>query len=356
MLADANVASREEWVRQYDHEVQARSVIKPFVGRRREAPSDGGVLLVRHDSRRGITVTHGICPRYGDHDTYHMAQCAVDEAVRAHVALGGDPDRMSALDNFCWPDPVQSPENPDGAFKLAQLVRACRGLADACRAYQLPLISGKDSMKNDALVDGRRISIRPTLLVSLMGIIEDVRLAQSTDFKAPGDLLFVVGETRGELGGTCLERLAGTPLGACPSLAPRAAFSSYHKLHGAMRAGCVRSCHDLSDGGLWVALAECCLGGELGARIALEALPVARETGRESERLLFCETPSRFLVSVAPADLGQWRRIMTGAPSGLIGTVTSDGLLSVQVEGRDLAAVTVPEVRAAWVTRERAGS
>jgi phosphoribosylformylglycinamidine synthase II len=352
LLADANIASREEWVRQYDHEVQGRSVIKPFVGHRREAPSDGGVLRVRHDSHRGITVTHGICPRYGDHDTYDMAQCAVDEAVRAHVALGGDPQRMSALDNFCWPDPVESSDNPDGPFKLAQLVRACRGLADACRSYQLPLISGKDSMKNDARVGGCRISIRPTLLVSLLGIIEDVRQAQSTDLKAPEDLLFVVGETRGELGGTCVERLTGEHLGACPSLSPRAALTTYRKLHRAIRAGCVRSCHDLSDGGLWVALAESCLGGELGARIALDALPIARGTGRECERLLFCETPSRFLVSVAPADLGQWRRIMTGVPVGLIGSVTADDRVSVQADGRDIASVSIGDIRAAWTVRE----
>jgi phosphoribosylformylglycinamidine synthase len=282
-----------------------------------------------------------------------MAQCAVDEAVRAHVALGGDPERMSALDNFCWPDPVASDDNPDGAFKLAQLVRACRGLADACRSYQLPLISGKDSMKNDARVGGRRISIRPTLLVSLLGIIEDVRRAQSTDLKAPEDLLFVVGQTRGELGGTCLEGLAGQRLGACPSVALRPAFDSYRKMHRAIRAGCVRSCHDLSDGGLWVALAESCLGGELGARITLDALPVAKGTGREYERLLFCETPSRFLVSVAPADLGQWRRMMTGVPVGLIGSVTSDGRVSVQAEGQDKASISIDEIRYAWVTRTR---
>ena len=114
LVADPNVRSREEWVRCYDHEVQARSVVKPFVGRRRDGPSDGAVFLVRHDSTRGITITHGICPRYGDHDTYDMAQCAVDEAVRAHVALGGDPRQMAALDNFCWPDPVESPETRTG--------------------------------------------------------------------------------------------------------------------------------------------------------------------------------------------------------------------------------------------------
>ena len=184
LLADPNICSRETWVRQFDHEVQGRSVVKPFVGRRRDAPSDGGVLRVRPGSRRGITVTHGICPWYGDEDTYEMARCAVDEAVRAHVALGGDPDRMSALDNFCWPDPVESPETPDGKRKLAQLVRACRGLADACQGFQLPLISGKDSMKNDAHAAGRKISIRPTLLVSLMGIIRDVRQGCDHGFQA----------------------------------------------------------------------------------------------------------------------------------------------------------------------------
>ena len=352
LIADPNIASREEWVRAYDHEVQARSVVKPFVGRRRDAPSDGGVMRVRHDSRRGITITHGICPRYGDHDTYDMAQCAVDEAVRAHVSLGGDPERMSALDNFCWPDPVEGPETPDGSFKLAQLVRACRGLAAACRAYQLPLISGKDSMKNDARVGGRKISIRPTLLISLMGVIEDVRKAQTTDFKDPGDLLFVVGETRGELGGTCFERISGSKLGACPSVRPAQAFESYRRMHRAIRQGVVRSCHDLSDGGLWVALAESCLGGDLGARVLLDALPVSAGSGREPARLLFCETPSRFLVSVAPRNLTSWRRVMKGVPCGWIGEVNRGEQVSVEAAGRQIASLTIPEIRALWSRAE----
>lgn len=364
ILGDVNVRSREEWVRQFDHEVQARSVVKPFVGRRRDAPSDGAVLRVRHDSDRGITVTHGICPRYSDHDTFAMAQCAVDEAVRAHVALGGDPSRMAALDNFCWPDPVESPDTPDGPFKLAQLVRACRGLAEACRAYRLPLISGKDSMKNDARVGGRKISIRPTLLVSLVGIITDVRRAQTTDLKAAGDLLYVVGETRGELGGSIYERRAGVPLGACPSVRLDAALASYRRLHRAMRAGVVRSCHDLSDGGLWVALAESCLGGELGARVALDALPLGSATLREPERLLFAETPSRFLVSVAPAHRARWERIMAGTALGLVGEATAVPMVCITDAGRELASAGVEEIRAAWtagwagegVTRVEAGT
>ena len=356
LIGDPNVCSREEWVRCYDHEVQARSVVKPFVGRHRDGPSDGAVLLVRHDSSRGITVTHGICPRYGDHDAYHMAQCAVDEAVRAHVSLGGDPEQMAALDNFCWPDPVEGPGNPDGAFKLAQLVRACRGLADACRAYQLPLISGKDSMKNDARVGGRKISIRPTLLVSLMGIIIDVHRAQTTDFKGPGDLIYIVGETRGELGGTCLERRLQKHFGPCPSVRLKEAWSVYRKLHGAMRRGLVRSCHDLSDAGLGSALAESCLGGDRGARISLDPVPVSGMSGRDAARVLFCETPSRFLVGVAPANRARWERAMTGTAFGMLGEVTAGQDIRIEAAGAVCASVSLDELRAAWAGQWEADS
>ena len=349
MLRDPNVSSRETWVRQFDHEVQGRSVVKPFVGRRRDGPSDGAVLRVRHDSTRGITVTHGVCPRFGDHDTWDMAQCAVDEAVRAHVSLGGDPDQMAALDNFCWPDPVQGPDTPDGERKLAQLVRACRGLSEACLAYNLPLISGKDSMKNDARVGGRKISIRPTLLVSLMGIIEDVRRAQTTDLKEAGDLLYLVGETRGEMGGTIYERRTGTRLGRCPSLDPRRALRAYKLLHRAMRNGLVRSCHDLSDGGLWVALAESCLGGELGARLSLDEVPRGPDAPDNAvERLLFCETPSRFLVSVAPRHRARWERLMAGVAMGRVGEVLAEPRVCLRSAAGEIASVTLPEIRGAW--------
>jgi phosphoribosylformylglycinamidine synthase II len=348
LLSEPNIASKEAWIRQYDHEVQGRSVIKPFVGSRRDAPSDGAVLRVRPGSRRGITVTHGICPWYGEADTYHMAQCAVDEAVRAHVSLGGDPHRMAALDNFCWPDPVQGPDTPDGSHKLAQLVRACRGLADACLGFQLPLISGKDSMKNDARVAGRKISIRPTLLVSLMGIIRDVRRSLSTDFKSPGDLVCLIGETRGELGGTRFESVAGQKLGRAPTVRLPEAWSSYRRLHRAAKKGILKSCHDLSDGGLWVAFAESALGGDCGAFLSLDRVPVSPECPRDPARLLFCETPSRFLVSVAPGNWKRLKKIMGDSPCEPIGKVTDDGILSVQENGKELAALSIEEVRRAW--------
>ncbi len=348
ILADPNISSKEEWVRQYDHEVQGRSVVKPFVGGNRDAPSDGGVLKVRPDSWKGITVTHGICPRYGDLDTYAMAQCAVDEAVRAHVALGGDPGFMYALDNFCWPDPVEGPDNPDGPYKLAQLVRACRGLADACGAFSLPLISGKDSMKNDARIGGRKVSVRPTLLVSLMGIVPDVRKCVTTDFKQPGDLLYVLGETRGELGCTRLETAAGRRLGRGPSADPKRALVLYRRLHRAMGRGLVRSCHDLSDGGLWVALSESALGGRLGAVVELDGVPRGQGCGTEDIRLLFSETPSRFLASVSPVNRAEWESRMRGLPMGRIGEVRAEAALRVTRGGRGIAEIGLERIAAAW--------
>jgi len=300
LLADPNIASKEHLVRQYDHEVQGGSILKPTCGLRADGPSDGAVLKPRYDSWRGITVTHGINPRYGDVDTYHMAVAAVDEAVRAHVALGGDPQQMAALDNFCWPDPVLSDSTPDGPFKLAQLVRACRGLADACVAYGLPLISGKDSMKNDSYLGGRKISIRPTLLVSLMGIVPDVRRALTSSFKTPGDRILLIGTGLPALGGSTYERLEGCDLGDCPHTDLAANPSLYRAVHAAASNGLLSSLHDLSEGGLAVALAEAAIGGRLGARVTL---PTDAPTAADRATALFGERTGGFIATCSPEHL-----------------------------------------------------
>ena len=365
LLADPNIASKEALVRQYDHEVQALTVGKPFVGRCMDGPSDGAVLQPRPDSLRGITVTHGICPWYSTWDTWHMAMCAVDEAVRAHVACGGDPDRMAALDNFCWPDPIAGPDNPDGAHKLAQLVRAARGLRAACLAYRLPLISGKDSMKNDAVVEGRRISVLPTLLVSVLGIIEDLRRSVSSDFKQPRDRIFIVGADRGELGGSAYARLlAGSGGGAasdawqqaCPTVDAPAAMNRYRLLHAAMRDGMVVSAHDLSEGGLAVALAESAIGGRLGARLDLAQVPVdgaarpdAGAPGRRNA-LLFSETAGRLLVSVPAAAAGRMAQHFAGHHCAAVGEVTGDARVTVVDGAAMVAEWRVEELVLAWQT------
>jgi len=349
LLADPTVASKEVLVRQYDHEVQARSVVKPFCGEKMDGPTEGAVLKLKTESDRGLTVTHGVCPRIGDADPYQMALNAVDEAYRAHIALGGDPDNASALDNFCWPDPVESSYTPDGAYKLAQLVKTCRGLRDACLAYGLPLISGKDSMKNDAVMNGKKVSIRPTLLVSLMGVIEDVNKAMTTDFLAAGDLIVLLGETRAELAGSTLEKLLGTELAGVPTVHPKKALALYRAVATALRRGLIRSLHDLSDGGLAVALAESALGGRLGAHITIDELP---GTGGSAAELLFGESPSRFLATVAPDQLEDLQKTLRGQSFAVIGVVVSEPKVTVDSRAETILSLSLDHILTAWNSLE----
>jgi phosphoribosylformylglycinamidine synthase len=342
LLSEPNIASKEPLIRQYDHEVQAGSVIKPFAGVGADGPTDGGVFRPRYDSFRGLTITHGICPRLGDIDTYDMAVAAVDEAYRAHIALGGDPDLASALDNFCWPDPVESPETPDGAYKLAQLVRTCRGLKDACLAYNLPLISGKDSMKNDARIGGRKVSVRPTLLVTIMGIIRDIRTATTPDFKQPGDIVYLLGRSDDALGGGYYEKVLGRPLGPGPKADLPAAARLYRGLHGVLSEKLAASCHDISDGGLAAALAECCLGGRLGARIDLGGF------GTQAARVLFSEAPSRFVAAVRPGRVKLFEEKLSGLPFRRIGEVTEVPALEFLRQGISILRADIDEIERAF--------
>jgi phosphoribosylformylglycinamidine synthase len=379
VLADPDVASKETLVRQYDHEVKASSIEKPMTGVGRDAPSDGAVLKPRYASWRGLAVAHGIAPRLSAQDPGLMAAAAVDEAYRAYIVLGGDPKAAVALDNFCWPDPVESASNPDGAHKLAGLVRACASLKEACLAYGLPLVSGKDSMKNDALAGGRRISVKPTLLVTVVGPVSDVRKCLSTDFLEAGDLLYLVGPDGGAgLGASILERVLAAEgkvkgLGAAPTAAPAACHSQYLALSSAISGRLVRSAHDLSDGGLAVAVSESCLGGRLGAELRLDAQAarLRKQAGGagvaagatcaaapngampDSEaacRLLFSEAPHRILVSVRPEDRERFERTMAGSPLVLLGRTTAEPRLRALLGGAVILDAGLADIEKAWKT------
>lgn len=348
MLLRLNICSKEAVVRQYDHEVQGGSVVKPLVGAANDGPSDAGIVRPLLDSLEGVVVAHGICPRYSDIDAYHMTACAIDEAVRNAVAVGADLDHLAGLDNFCWCDPVQSAKTPDGEYKLAQLVRSNMAIYDYTTAYGVPCISGKDSMKNDYSIGKTKISVPPTLLYSVIGKIKDVRKAVTMDAKRPQDLVYVLGETRDELGGSewfALHKAVGNNV---PKVDAAGAMKLYRALHKAIGAGLVASCHDCSDGGLAVALAETAFAGELGMNIDLNYVPYRGK--KRNDYILFSETASRFVVTVHPQHQGRFEKIMAGNSVSEIGFVTDDGLLQITgLKGRLIIKEKISKLKEAWL-------
>jgi phosphoribosylformylglycinamidine synthase II len=346
LLSRLNLCSKESIVRRYDHEVQGGSVVKPFTGAVHDGPSDAGVVRPVLDSFTGVVVGNGIIPRYSDIDAYHMAACSFDEALRNYVAVGGDPGHAAALDNFSWCDPVLSEKNPDGDHRLAQLVRANRALYHAVTSFGVPLVSGKDSMKNDYVHGDLRISVPPTLLVSVVGRIPDVRAAVTMDLKAPGNHLYLLGETRDELGAGELY----AHLGLLGANVPRVDFATarkrYRALHLAMRAGLVRSCHDLSDGGLAPALAEMAFAGGVGARLDLARIPGGRELA--DLRALFSESASRLLVEVEPERAASFEAAMAGTAFARVGETMKKRALTVKRGRRAVLSLPLDAMREAW--------
>jgi phosphoribosylformylglycinamidine synthase len=347
MLGRLNICSKEAWVRQYDHEVQGTSVVKPFVGAENDGPSDAAVLRPLLESHLGIIVANGICPRYGDIDTYHMVASAIDEAVRNVVAVGGRIGRIAGLDNFCWPDPIPSPTNPDAEHKLAQLVRANQALYDYCLAYDLPCISGKDSMKNDYRVGDTRLSIPPTVLFSAVGVIDDVTKVVTMDAKRPGDVVYVLGVTRAELGGSeyyALQRQLGSSV---PHVDAAAARRLYGALATAVARGLVASCHDCADGGLGVALAETAFAGGFGMHVDLRAVP--RMGALRDDVLLFSESPSRFVVTVRAENAAAFEATLAGLPCAALGMVTDTGVFrALGQSGAVLIEAGIERLKVAW--------
>ncbi len=349
LLQHWDVCSKEWIVRQYDHEVQARTVIKPLVGACDDGPGDAAVVLPVRGSTRGLAVGCGINPRYGQLDPYAMAGCVIDEAVRNCTAVGADPSRIAILDNFCW----GSTERPE---TLGSLVRAAQGCHDVSLAYETPFISGKDSLNNEYTHEGRSLAIPPTLLISAIGIVPDVRSCVTMDLKEPGNLLYLLGTTRRELGGSLWSAVNHRPGGRVPMVDPARAPGLFRALHRAIADGLIRSCHDLSEGGLAVALAEMALAGGLGANIRLSRAPHGEDAGDDFV-LLFSESPTRFILEVKPQDAVALEDRLVGLPLGCLGEVErgngGDGLAAARltVEGLDGSVVvdaSVGDMKAVW--------
>ncbi len=308
LLSHPNIASKAAVIRVYDHEVQGRTVVKPLTGVEADAPSDAAVIKpIGTKGVKGIVLSNGINPEYGQRDAYKMAWSVIDEAVRNAVAVGADPERIAILDNFCWGDPLR-PET------LGSLVEACRGCHDAALFYGAPFISGKDSLNNEYLgADGQRHAIPPTLLVSAIGLIHDVNMAVTMDLKAAGNLLYLIGDFASE-----------------PKTVPDVSQSTprvYQALHRAIQNRLVKSSHDLSDGGLAVAAAEMCIGGRLGLELDLPSTA------------LFNEVNGCLLVEVVPADAPTFEQYFENLPFAQIGVVTKQPMLKIADVGIPVEAL-----------------
>ncbi len=325
LLEHPNIASKQWIIRQYDHEVQGGSVIKPLMGPKEDGPSDAAVFRPRLDSTRGIALACGLSPGISetatesglalDGDSYWMALAAIDEAVRNVICVGADPDHIAILDNFCWP-------GCDDPRQLGTLVRAAEACYDGAIAYRTPFVSGKDSLNNQfTSEDGCVITIPQTLLITAMGIVPDTGLCRSMDAKHPGNMMLVIGATGSAMGGSHYRMIINdtTRNMTVPKVDLKTAPANARIVAKLIREQLVESVHDCSDGGLLVAAAEMAFAGRLGLEMDISNLPVEREL--DPITACFAESPGRYLLEVSPDKLDPLVRQLrqTGIPFAQIG-------------------------------------
>jgi len=348
MAGRLNLCSREYVARQYDHEVQGGAIIKPLIGVRHDVHSDAGVMRPLLSSWQGVALSTGILPWYGDIDTWAMAECGIDTAIRNVVAVGANPDRIALLDNFCW----CSSDQPE---RLGQLKRAVIACYETAKRFRAPFISGKDSMFNDFKgydSQGRelKISVPPTLLISSLGIVPDVRKCQTLDFKSPGDLIYIIGVTRAELGGSEYlaylgerdkgERFIGN---AVPRVDLGMARARYHSMFQAMEQEIFSAVHAVGAGGIGFGLAKMAMASELGAEIDLDMIPSDQEL--KTAQLLFSETQSRFIVTVPPDRCRKFEEIFGFEDFAIVGKVEREPALVFKSGKENLGGATVAELK-----------
>ncbi len=329
MLSRPNICSKEFIVVQYDHEVQGSSVLKPLQGKGRVC-SEAIVSRPILSSNKGVVKSQGFGSSYGEIDTYHMAACAIDTAIRNYVAAGGNINHLALLDNFCWCDAY----NPERLWQLKKAAEACY---DFATAFKTPFISGKDSMFNDFKgydENGEKviISAPPSLLISAIGIIENIENAVSLDVKMPGDLIYVLGETLDELGRSEYQLYSGIGNNNVPKVDAKSARKLYERYNQAIKDGIIASAIAPNLGGLVIALAKSLIAGDLGAEIDLSLVPIGKiqNTDIINKIIMFSESQSRILVTIAPQNQKRFEELFEGAVYSCIGKVTEKKVLNIK--------------------------
>ena len=341
LLASPNIASKEWIIRQYDHEVQGGSIIKPLQGINGGGPGDASVTQPVFGSKRGIALSCGINPDYGKIDPYWMAASVIDEALRQIISVGANLDRCAILDNFCW----GNTNKPD---RLGGLVRASQACYDIAKAYGVPFISGKDSLNNEYSTGKKTISIPPTLLISCISVVNDISRCITMDLKKPGNPLYMVGLTYDELGGSQYYKMRGYTGNDVPKVDAIYGRALMERLSKAIEKRFVRSCHDCSEGGMAVTLAEMAFSGGIGADIDLSRwAPPKGQPFLDTERLLFSESNTRFVVEVS--DENDFLKLMSGFPVWKLGTAVKNTRLIIKdPKNNTVINAGIDALRAAW--------
>jgi phosphoribosylformylglycinamidine synthase len=341
ILSSWNVCSKEWVIRQYDHEVQGGSVLKPLVGVDNDGPGDACIVRPVLGSNKGVIVSNGMNPKYGDIDPYHMASSAIDEALRQVVSVGGSLEEVALLDNFSWGN-TSKPEC------LGGLVRASRGCYDTALYYGTPFISGKDSLNNEYTVGDKTIAIPPTLLISAICVMPDVTKAISMDVKSPGNLIYIIGMTKNELGGSHYHYTHGFVGNSVPKVDTDVAKRTMDLLANTTAKGLVRSCHDCSEGGLAVTAAEMSFAGGYGMELDLSQVPVEDGIVRD-DVVLFAESNTRFVVEVEQSKQSEFEAAIEGASYGCIGKVVEDDMFTVlSLSGEKVISEKISDLKEAW--------
>ena len=333
LLSAPNITSKESVIRTYDHEVKGNTTLKPLQGEY-AGPNDAAVLKPLEDSWKGLAISCGMNPNYGKIDAYWMAASAIDEAVRNNIAVGGR--RIALLDNFTW----GNPEKPE---RLGSLVRACEACYDFALAFRTPFISGKDSLYNESPMG----PVTPTLLITAVGTVPNIQFVTSMDLKAPDNLLYIVGETFNELGGSEYYKLKGCLGASVPKVKGAKAKRTFKAVTKAIDSGLIKSCHDLSEGGLAVAAAEMAFAGGYGLK--LELSKVLGKALKRNDFVLFSESNSRFLLEVSEQDRQDFEGLMKGKSCAKIGRVTKDERLVINgLNGKIVVDSSLEQLRRSW--------
>ena len=341
ILSSWNVCSKEWVIRQYDHEVQGGSVLKPLVGVDNDGPGDACIVRPVLGSDKGVIVSNGMNPKYGDIDPYHMASSAIDEALRQVVSVGGSLEEVALLDNFSWGN-TGKPEC------LGGLVRASRACYDIALYYGTPFISGKDSLNNEFKAEDKTIAIPPTLLISAICVMPDVSKAISMDVKSPGNLIYIIGMTKNELGGSHYYYTHGFVGNSVPKVDTETAKRTMDLLANATEKGLVRSCHDCSEGGIAVTAAEMSFAGGYGMELDLSQVPVEEGIVRD-DVILFAESNTRFVVEVEQQKQSEFETAIEGASYGCIGKVVEDNMFTVlSLSGEKVVSEKIADLKEAW--------